>query len=68
MVENENAKLVRNIAKCLLCGETIESKYRNNYVSCSCGNLAVDGGTSYLRRVYGKQSTWEDLSEYETNP
>lgn len=43
--------IVRNSAKCLTCGDEIESRHRHDYVTCSCGALSVDGGTSYLRRV-----------------
>ena len=52
-----------NKAKCLLCGDIIESKYTHNYVVCRCGKLAVDGGTEYLKRSFTKMEDWEDLSE-----
>ena len=42
--------IIRNIAECRLCGDTIESKYRHNFVTCKCGEIFVDGGTDYLRR------------------
>ena len=42
------SKIVRNVAKCLICGETIESTHRYDYRICSCGNLRVDGGTDYI--------------------
>ena len=66
-------KIIRNKAQCLLCGEIIESKFTHDYVTCSCGNLSVDGGRSYLKRSI-KQSTtepqWIDLSErvWEDDP
>lgn len=55
-------KIARNRAKCLVCGDVIESKYRHDYVTCSCGNLSVDGGKDYLKRSY-KDDRWEDKSE-----
>lgn len=41
----------RNAVECLLCNTVIESKYRHNYVTCPCGNIAVDGGDAYKRRI-----------------
>lgn len=35
---------MRNRAKCKLCESIIESTQRNDYVSCKCGEIAVDGG------------------------
>lgn len=42
--------ILRNSAKCLECGDEIESRYRHNYKSCSCGNVFVDGGFDYIRQ------------------
>jgi len=55
--------IIKNAAKCLKCGETIESKHRHDFVSCSCGNLFVDGGKEYLRRGYIDDTMIEELSE-----
>ena len=52
-------RIVRNSAKCLICGEEIESTYRHDFVTCSCGKLSVDGGKDYLKR------SAEDLDNYE---
>lgn len=35
---------MKNIAKCLLCGSTIQSFHSSDYVLCECGEIAVDGG------------------------
>jgi len=42
--------------KCTLCGEILESKYRHDYVECSCGKTFADGGNSgYIRTtIYGE--------------
>lgn len=57
--------LKRNAAKCKVCGDTIESTYRHDYVTCSCGNLSVDGGLDYLKRsLRDGFETYEELSEY----
>ena len=58
-------KIIRNMARCKKCGDTIESLYRHDYISCDCGALAVDGGKDYLRRVYGEEGDYEELSVYE---
>jgi len=39
-----------NQAKCLICGETVQSKHRHDFVTCSCGGLSVDGGSWYAKR------------------
>ena len=44
--------IITNKAKCKLCGNVIESKYRHDYVTCNCGEISVDGGKDYLRRGY----------------
>ena len=57
-------KIVRNRAKCLVCGDIVESTYRHDYVMCSCGNLAVDSGNDYLRRgIRNGEDSYEELSE-----
>ena len=55
--------LLRNSAKCLECGDEIESTFRHDFVSCSCGNLCVDGGHDYNRRVFASDN-WADTSVY----
>jgi hypothetical protein len=49
---------IRNRARCLKCGDIIESKHRHDFVSCSCGTIFVDGGNEYWR--YGG-----DLNSFE---
>ena len=41
-----------NAVKCLKCEEIIESKHRHDFVTCGCGNVSVDGGKDYCRRVF----------------
>jgi len=43
--------IIRNSVKCLKCGDGIESVHRHDFKYCSCGNIAVDGGKDYLRRL-----------------
>lgn len=58
------SKIVRNVIKCKLCGDIIESKSVHDFVTCSCGAVSVDGGHDYLRRC-GNRDDYEDLSECE---
>ena len=57
-------KIIRNRIRCRRCGEIIESEHVYDFKYCPCGSVAVDGGTSYLRRC-GNREDWEDLSETE---
>lgn len=54
-----------NKAKCAKCGDVIISKHVHDYVPCSCGAIAVDGGNEYLKRV-GNMDDVIELSEYGT--
>ena len=43
--------IVQNAVLCLSCGDKIVSKHRHDFVECTCGAVAVDGGQEYLRRI-----------------
>lgn len=59
-------RIVRNMIKCNLCGDTIESKSRHDFVSCKCGCCSVDGGTDYIRRGFiNSQDDFTELSVFE---
>lgn len=60
--------IIHNRAKCLKCGDVIESLSVHDFNSCSCGNIFVDGGKDYMR--FGCTDGWEtfeDLSEVKTD-
>jgi hypothetical protein len=40
---------MRNRAKCKKCSDIIESFHRNDYVLCSCGEIAVEGGNDFFK-------------------
>jgi hypothetical protein len=42
-------KIRRNIARCRLCDDVIESKFTHDFVKCKCGAIFLDGGKSYIR-------------------
>lgn len=45
-------KIIRNAARCKICDDVIESKSTHDFVTCSCGNVSVDGGHEYLHRCF----------------
>ena len=55
-----------NRAKCLICGDVIESVRLHDHVTCRCGNLSIDGGTVYLKRSFKHRNKWVELSEVNT--
>jgi hypothetical protein len=55
--------IVRNSAKCLACGDEIESKHRHDYVTCSCGAISVDGGTAYLKRGWVDDGRFKGMDD-----
>jgi hypothetical protein len=58
--------VLRNRARCRLCGVTLESTHPHDYKKCRCGNLSVDGGLDYVRRLRKKgPHTVEELSDFE---
>jgi hypothetical protein len=51
--------IVQNAVICNKCDDFIVSKHRHDFVTCKCGNVSVDGGQSYLRRVGGIEKNEE---------
>lgn len=58
-------KIIKNAIRCNLCGDTIVSTHRHDYVPCSCGACAVDGGHDYLRRTFREKGCYTELSVVE---
>lgn len=57
-----NSIIIRNSARCLRCGDEIVSEHRHDFRRCSCGGISVDGGTSYIRRLFTRDARWVDTS------
>jgi len=38
---------MRNRAKCKLCGSILESFHAHDYVTCKCGEISIDGGSTH---------------------
>ena len=67
MNDNTIRVLTKNAIKCLVCNTILESKYRHNYVQCSCPNqTSCDGGLEYQRTLAVDLSLIENLCEYRT--
>lgn len=56
-------EILRNRARCRLCGTILESRHAQDLQTCNCGAVSVDGGREYLRRL-GRREDREDLSEF----
>ena len=56
--------IIRNRAKCRLCGDVIESKSVHDFVPCKCGEIFVDGGHEYLH--WGAKD-WRNLTDLSEN-
>ena len=58
-------KLKRNRAQCRVCNDIVESTFRHDFVSCSCGEIFVDGGLAYARAGAKNFENFIDMVEYE---
>lgn len=62
--------ILENAAQCEECGEYIRSNNRHDFKYCKCGNVAVDGGSWYARRVF-KTTNFKNIiinyKDVETN-
>lgn len=56
-----NEVIISNQVKCLKCGDEPFSAHRHDFKSCKCGNISVDGGQAYLKRMY-KSKNFKDMS------
>lgn len=64
---SERQEILKNAIRCKHCNDVIESRHRHDFVKCSCGCVAVDGGNQYLRRIFktSPEEDFEELSEFE---
>ena len=58
-------RIIKNAIKCNHCGDIIESRYRHEFVTCSCGKCSVDGGHDYLRRCFDDKDDYIEMSVVE---
>jgi len=62
IIKRGNIKV--NRAKCLKCGQVLESDANNVFQSCSCGNVSIDGQRDCIRHDYYDEDNYQNLSEY----
>jgi len=58
-------RLIVNKAICNICKDEIKSRHRHDFVVCTCGEISVDGGVDYARRVGNK---YTETSLYSDAP
>ena len=54
-----------NQVECTRCGEVVRSEHRHDFRWCKCGNIAVDGGSWYLKRCGNLDGFIERSVRYE---
>jgi hypothetical protein len=54
--------ILSNQVHCNNCGDEPYSSHRHDFVHCECRSVAVDGGTSYLRRVFNDRCDYREMS------
>jgi len=59
----KDGNIKKNKAKCLHCGDEIESFHKYDFKQCSCENIFVDGGLEYIRHGFVNFEKYQDLSE-----
>lgn len=57
-------RIKRNMVKCLICNDIVESKSRHDLKSCRCGETFVDGGLLYVRVGSKCWNSFEYMTEY----
>ena len=62
MISGIDGRIIKNAVKCNICGDVIESERRHDFKTCSCGNISVDGGHDYLRRLAKDFHKYTELS------
>lgn len=55
-------RILKNQILCLLCDDLIVSKYRHDFVTCSCGAVSCYGGNDFYRRRLGESYNYIDMS------
>lgn len=67
-IQGESAEpLLLNCVFAWCCGQFLNSAHRHDFRRCECGNVAVDGGQAYKRRLGGgfyEIETTRDLIEF----
>lgn len=54
-----------NRVQCTRCHTILASTSRNDWSTCRCGRVSIEGGDAFLRRVFGRRADYVELSEVE---
>ena len=54
-------KIIQNAVVCTKCGDTLISSHRHDYISCSCGNITIDGGVDYFKEIINDTTSYINL-------
>lgn len=65
MQDKKERQIVINRIQCDSCKDIIISRHTHDYVTCECGDVTTDGGTSYFHRGWKDGATYTDMSLYE---
>lgn len=65
LVSNGGKLIYRNSAQCVNCGEELISFSRHDFNTCACGDISVDGGHAYMRRVVNSGNFIDTSIVYE---
>ena len=65
MNEKNKAPIKVKAAKCPTCKDLIFSRARHDYHSCSCNEIAIDGGFDYIRMAF--KDIMPEIIEIEIN-
>lgn len=58
-------KIIKNCIRCSHCGDVLVSEDSHDFKRCSCGAVAIDGGSEYLRRIFKyAEDDFTELSEH----
>ncbi len=53
---------------CRKCLDIIQSRDRHDFVRCTCGAIAIDGGAEYLRVIgHGDDFIWDFEEDTDRN-
>lgn len=59
--KNNTGDILCNGAVCKKCGDFIRSNNRHDFVTCSCGNISVDGGSWYGKIVFKEPDSFVNV-------
>lgn len=62
-METNGFQMERFIVKCLKCHDIVESKHKDEFVTCKCGNMTIGGGPFKESSITAHSIGYLDLSK-----